>query len=76
MGIGTLNRKMTSFRQSENIIALQGKSWGSRKYVFDQTCFRSSVVDPFRCGRPHFLKQKTSDFLHIWCVRTDKEDGG
>jgi len=23
-GIGTLDRKMTSFRQSENIIALQG----------------------------------------------------
>jgi len=26
----------------------------------------------FKCGRPHFLVQKTSDFLYLWCVRTDK----
>jgi len=26
----------------------------------------------FRCGRPHFLVQKTPDFQNSWCVRTDR----
>jgi len=29
----------------------------------------------FRCGRPHFLVQKTSDFRNLWCVR-NKRGGG
>jgi len=26
----------------------------------------------FRCGRPHFLMQKTRIFRNLWCVHTDK----
>jgi len=29
-----------------------------------------------RCGCPHFLMQKTSDFQNLWCVRTEKGGEG